>query len=166
MVDDGQSVQFPVEFFNSIEISELPPHCLQLKTGMPVMLMRSLKPPELINGTRCIVVSCNPNVAEVEIAAGAYKGQRHFIPRIPLEPSDTQLPFNFQRRQLPLRPCFGMTINKAQGQTLKCVGLDLRQPVFTHGMLYVALSRTGDRENIHYLAPNGLTRNVVYTEVL
>ena len=33
-------------------------------------------------------------------------------------------------------------------------------------MLYVALSRTGDRENIHYLAPNGLTRNVVYTEVL
>ena len=59
-----------------------------------------------------------------------------------------------------------MTINKAQGQTLKCVGLDLRQPVFTHGMLYVALSRTGDRENIHYLAPNGWTRNVVYTEVL
>ncbi|GFR91369.1 hypothetical protein ElyMa_002591700 [Elysia marginata] len=33
-------------------------------------------------------------------------------------------------------------------------------------MLYVALSRTGDRESIHYLAPNGLTRNVVYTEVL
>ncbi|GFR91373.1 hypothetical protein ElyMa_002591800 [Elysia marginata] len=111
MVDDGQSVQFPVEFLNSIEISGLPPHCLQLKTGMPVMLMRSLKPPELINGTRCIVVSCTPNVAEVEIAAGAYKGQRHFIPRIPLEPFDTQLPFNFQRRQLPLRPCFGMTIN-------------------------------------------------------
>ncbi|GFO30192.1 hypothetical protein PoB_005669700 [Plakobranchus ocellatus] len=50
---------------------------------MPVMLMRSLKPPELIIGTRCIVVSCNPNVAEAKIAAGAYKEQRHFIPRIP-----------------------------------------------------------------------------------
>ena len=53
-----------------------------------------------------------------------------------------------------------MTTNKTQGQTLKCVGLDLRQPVFTHGMLYVALSRIGDRENIHYLAQNELTQNV------
>ncbi|GFO18405.1 ATP-dependent DNA helicase pif1 [Plakobranchus ocellatus] len=134
MMDNGQSVQFPVEFLNSIEISELPPHCLQLKIGTPVLLMRSLKPPELINGTRCIVVSCNPNVAEVKIAASAYKEWRHFIPRIPLEPSNTQLPVNFQRRHLPLRPCFAMTMNKAQGQTLKYVGLDLRQPVFTHGV--------------------------------
>ena len=166
MVNDGESVQFPVEFLNSIEMSGLPPHSLKLKIGMPVMLMRSLKPPELINGTRCVVISCYPNVAEVEIVTGTYKGQRHFIPRIPLEPSDTQLPFKFQRRQLPIQPCFAMTINKAQGQTLKSVGLDLRQPVFNHGMLYVALSRTGDKKNIYYLAPNGSTRNVVYTEVL
>ncbi len=34
-----------------------------------------------------------------------------------------------------------MTINKSQGQSLKYVGLDLRVPVFTHGQLYVALSR-------------------------
>ena len=35
------------------------------------------------------------------------------------------------------------TINKSQGQTLKTVGVWLRQPVFTHGQLYVAFSRTG-----------------------
>jgi ATP-dependent exoDNAse (exonuclease V) alpha subunit len=34
-----------------------------------------------------------------------------------------------------------MTINKAQGQTLHTVGVDLRSPVFSHGQLYVALSR-------------------------
>ena len=37
-----------------------------------------------------------------------------------------------------------MTINKAQGQTYKRVGLWLLTPVFSHGQLYVALSRVGD----------------------
>ncbi|GFS15640.1 ATP-dependent DNA helicase PIF1 [Elysia marginata] len=110
------------------------------------------------------MVNCSP--AEVEIAVGALKGKRHFITRISLKPTDTQLPFKFQRRQLPLRPCFAMTINKAQGQTLKCVGLDLTQHVFIHGMLYVALFRTGSKGDIHFIAPNRITQNVVYTEVL
>ena len=48
--------------------------------------------------------------------------------------------FTFQRQYFPLRPCFGLTIDKTQGQTLQFVGLDLRTPVFSHGMLYVALS--------------------------
>ena len=34
-----------------------------------------------------------------------------------------------------------MTINKAQGQTIHNVGLYLPQHVFSHGQLYVALSR-------------------------
>jgi len=38
MVDGGQSVKLPVDFHYSIEMSGLPPHCLQLNIGMPVML--------------------------------------------------------------------------------------------------------------------------------
>lgn len=34
-----------------------------------------------------------------------------------------------------------MSINKAQGQSLSSVGVDLRKDVFTHGQLYVAISR-------------------------
>ena len=36
-----------------------------------------------------------------------------------------------------------MIINKAQGQSINNLGDYLPQPVFSHGQLYVALSRTG-----------------------
>jgi ATP-dependent DNA helicase PIF1 len=35
---------------------------------------------------------------------------------------------------------FTMTINKAQGETMKIIGIYLLELVFTHGQLYVALS--------------------------
>lgn len=46
-----------------------------------------------------------------------------------------------------------MTINKAQGQTLTHVSVCLCKPVFSHGQLYVALSRVGCRDGIRILLP-------------
>ena len=37
--------------------------------------------------------------------------------KIKLSPSDTELPFKFQRTQFPIRLAYCMTINKSQGQT-------------------------------------------------
>jgi hypothetical protein len=77
-----------------------------------------------------------------------------------------------------VRPAFAMTINKAQGQTLKMVGIFLPKPVFTHGQLYVAMLRIGCPEGVKLLVTDGwkdvhedalasvYTRNVVYIEVL
>ncbi len=69
-----------------------------------------------------------------------------------------------------------MTINKAQGQTIPHVGIYLPNPVFSHGQLYVAISRATARSNLKVLAAttndeniesNGtLTKNIVYKEVL
>ena len=95
MEDEEQFVKFPAGFLNSIEVSGLSQHILSLKVGMPVMLLRSIKPPELMNGTRCIIRSCNRNTVEVEIAVGAHKGEIYLVPRIPLQPSDTTFPFKF-----------------------------------------------------------------------
>ena len=115
-----------------------------------------------MNGTRCVVTTSFPNLVEVTINTGLYSGETHTIPRIILQQSDTVLPFTFQRRQFPLRPCYAMTINKIQGQTSKIVGLDLRRQVFSHGMMYVALSRTGSENSTIILAPGGTSRNIVY----
>ena len=60
-----------------------------------------------------------------------------------------------------------MTINKAQGQTLGNVGLDLCYPVFSHGQLYVGVSRGTNMSKIKILLPQGnKTQNIVYKDIL
>ncbi|KAM0026777.1 putative DNA helicase [Helianthus debilis subsp. tardiflorus] len=83
-------------------------------------------------------------------------------------------PFKLKRKQFLVRLSFSMTINKAQGQTIPHVGVYLPEPVFSHGQLYVALSRCTTRQNTKVLVhptnshnKNGVfTSNVVYKEVL
>ena len=57
-------------------------------------------------------------------------------------------PFQFERKQFSVRLSFAMTVNKAQGQTIPNVGVYLPEPVFSHGQLYVALSRATARSNV------------------
>ena len=102
---------------------------------------------------------------------GKHSGKMVFLPRITLTPSDSVLPFQLQRRQFPVRPAFAMTINKCQGQTLEYVEIDLTQPIFTHGQLYVALSRDRSFDSVPILPDLQCldcyyTDNVVYKDVL
>lgn len=102
-------------------------------------------------------------------------GKHVFIPRIPLLSSqDEKLPIPFKRTQFPIRLCFAMTINKTQGQTLDFVEIYLREPVFSHGQLYVALSRAKSSDRVKILIrptiPNShddhSTYNIVYQQLL
>ena len=65
VMSEDETTHYPPEFLNSIETSGLPPHKLNIKIGMPVMVSRSLNPPRLMNGTRCIVTNSLRNVIEV-----------------------------------------------------------------------------------------------------
>ena len=63
-----------------------------------------------------------------------------------------------------------MSINKSQGQSVDYVGSDLRNAVFTHGQLYVAISRVTSVHNIKAIWDSRLdlpvTKNIVYPEVI
>jgi ATP-dependent DNA helicase PIF1 len=176
VAEDVKNKLYPMEFLNSLNVSGLPPHYLRLKIGCPIILLRNIDPSNgLCNGTRLICRGFQRNVIDAEIAVGQHAGKRVFLPRIPLCPSeDDMFPFKLKRKQFPIRLCFAMTINKAQGQTIPVVGVYLPESVFSHDQLYVALSRGISRDTTKVLVKptkkfkqDGVyTSNVVYREVL
>ena len=127
-------------------------------------------PEGLCNGTRLVVNRLiSGRLLEATIASGSAAGRQVLIPRLALRPPDNIFPFEWERRQFPVRPAFAISINKAQGQTLERVAVYLDEPVFSHGQLYVAASRVGRADNLRFALPRtagGRTSNVVFTEIL
>ena len=172
--EQNATTLLPEEFLNTLTPQGLPPHKLSLKVGCPILLLRNLnKSMGLANGTRLIVTELRPHTIKAEIVTqGAFYMTTVIIPRIDLVTDNKQLPFQFRRRQFPVQLAYSMTIHKSQGQSFERMGIYIDTPLFTHGQLYVALSRVGkaggifmhivdkDQQKIKY------TDNVIYHSAL
>ncbi|WVZ69995.1 hypothetical protein U9M48_018704 [Paspalum notatum var. saurae] len=156
------NILYPVEYLNTLNANNFPPHRLKLKVGTPVMLLRNLNQNlGLCNGTRIMMTQLGDTIIEGTIITGTHVGEKTHIPRINLTTKGNRWPFTLCRHQFPIKVCYSVTINKSQGQTLSNVGLYLKKKVFTHGQLY----------GLKILIENDdgscgtMTENIVYKEM-
>ncbi|CAO4378477.1 unnamed protein product [Caenorhabditis nigoni] len=164
--DDSNRKVITTEFLNSINTSSLPPHKLKLKVGSIVMLLRNLDVSTgLCNGTRLKIMELGRRILKCQFVVGSRVGQTVLIPRIDCY-DDNNLAFKLRRTQFPVRLAFALSINKAQGQSFGRIGLWLPEDVFTHGQMYVALSRVRSKEGLFVKAMESDQLNVVYKEIL
>lgn len=166
---------------NGFKKSGVPNHELTLKVGDICLITRSITCLELANNSRVQIVSIRIHSIEVKTMGEDTAARTIRLPRIPFK---FRLPYGasyqLTRMQFPLRLAYAMTYNKCQSQTLVKVLLDITNPPFSHGQLYVALSRVRDSTKIAmYVRDDQLTtsidaktgymptiENIAYQEVL
>ena len=148
----------------------LPPHNLYIKVNGIYRLMRNLSIDRgLVKNTRVIVKGIGESVIVVQVVSkdGPLE-EELLLPRIIFTYNIPGTGYTLYRRQYPLSAAYATTFNSCQGLTLDRVGVDLLNPVFSHGQLYTALSRIRRREDgILRVFPGVETmQNITFRELL
>ena len=159
------------EFLNMQNHPGVPPHSLHLVEGALYELVRNFSPKDrLMNHTPVVLKKVHAH----HILVQTMTGQSFPIPRIVFRFPIANGTTTMSRRQYPLRPAYATSVHGVQGSTLILGGLDLRHMPFTHGQLYVALSRLPSRGSIRILADPSyvehattpVAKNIVWPELL
>ncbi|KAJ8877296.1 hypothetical protein PR048_021750 [Dryococelus australis] len=120
LADIEDSVHYPQEFLNSINPSVLPPHDLELKIGISIMLPRNLNPPNIININNTVdIIFAEHHHRSNNINWACRRTASAYLSRL----------------QFSAKVSFALTINKSQGQTFKFVGINLSKGCISHGQL-------------------------------
>ena len=147
--EDDNPTAYPQEFLNAINMSGLPEHNINLKVNAVIVLLRNLNYNDgHCNGTRYIVKNIHRYFIEVRRLDAVEIEANILIPRIPMSTKENEFPFIMKRLQFPIKLAFAMTFNRSQGQSLHHCGMILPSSVWTHGQIYVGLSRCGNPDNI------------------
>jgi hypothetical protein len=120
----------------------VPPYDLKLKLGDICILLRHVdRRGGLPNNTKVKIIGLRDNI----ITVSTINQNNPVIAKLPrysfIIKMKYGVSYKLMRIQFPLRLAYALTMNKSQGQTLNKVVIDLTTPPFSHGHLYVALTR-------------------------
>ncbi len=143
----GKIVNYAAEVTGRFDAGAFPTEPdLLLKVGARVMFLKNDPEQRWVNGSFGTVVELGDEGPVVQLADGT----AHLVKKTAWE----NIAYQYDRpgrqitrevvgsyRQLPLRLGWAITIHKSQGQTFDRVYIDLAGGAFSHGQVYVALSR-------------------------
>jgi ATP-dependent exoDNAse (exonuclease V) alpha subunit len=154
----GKEITYEAVACGKFEESAYPcPTSLRLKKGAQVILIRNDPDKRWVNGTLAKVVALSNDSIVVDI-----NGRTCDVPIVKWQ----KIEYSYNKdedkiedevvgafAQYPLKLAWAITIHKSQGQTFDKVIIDLGHGAFTHGQLYVALSRCTRLDGIRLKRP-------------
>ena len=168
-VDCRDPDDFPLDYIESLDMKGAPPWLLKFKIGAKYMCIRNLDLKRgIVNGTLLKLLSIGRHTAQFEILTGKARGCIEIFTRavFTITPEASGLPFTVIRTQFPIIPAYCLSVHKAQGQSLQCVGLIFESDPFTHGQLYVALSRVAGWHKVFTMFQGDNIKNHVLRHLL
>ncbi|TAN60580.1 AAA family ATPase [bacterium] len=130
---------------------------LKLKKGARVILIKNDPARQWVNGTLAEVVALSKDSIVVDIS-----GRACDVPIVKWQKIEYSYNEDEDKieddvvgtfTQYPIKLAWAITIHKSQGQTFDKVIIDLGRGAFTHGQLYVALSRCTCLDGIRFKRP-------------
>jgi len=162
---------YSAERYGDFKVKDIPTDMeLSLKDGLKVIILRNDRDGEYVNGSTGVVthmadegvwVRLDDTINEVLISQAEWETVDYVMKddEDGEEELDTEVSGTF--KQIPLKPCTALTINRSQGQTLNESVVDLGQGLpFAPALLYVALSRVKELKGIY------LTREIKESDIL
>jgi len=147
--DDDNDEEWGIDFLNASRPSGFPHHSLHLKIGSPIIYLRNNYVINVRNGTRLVVTALFNDVIQAKVITGTSIGRIVTIIRTTFSSSE-DLPFLLNRHQFPVSLAYAVTVHKSQGQSVDTLGCYYPHSAFTHGMMYVTLSRGKHPDKIFY----------------
>jgi ATP-dependent DNA helicase PIF1 len=94
---------YQTKFLNSLHSMESQIYRLKLKVHLPVMLLCNINQSGgLCNGTRMTIIQLGRRFIKAQIIRGAQVGEKVYITRITMPPTESAWPFIPKRRQYPI----------------------------------------------------------------